>query len=674
MNRTITIFLLLIMLPVILLSVDFFISSTEQPYIYGDFNDWQPLKMEKAAGSWWFAEVDLKPGTYKYYFATEGGRRIVDPFKSQLLEGSDTLNKIEVKDPADFFGLSDKDFLFKIWDRDYFNPVKPGEFFITFSATEGISDSFYLILNGEKYEMNLLRNYDRVNYFRLHLQNVKELNFYFGFSRGNEKLYFGANGLSDSTVTSFSIPLDDLPVDYFDTPEWSKGAIYYQIFPERFANGDPKNDPENSQDWYIDPQKANLGSSGFFGGDLQGVLDHLDHLYELEIDALYFNPIFESPSSHKYDTTDYLMIDDNFGNYALFSKLVSELNSMGKRVILDGVFNHTGYQFWAFQDIREKGKESAYFDWYFIKGSKPRKYKGHAMNYIAWGGYGDMPKLNVLNPEVTEYIKKVIEKYNSAGISGWRLDVAGEVKPEFWRLQFRPFLKELNENAIMVGEIWGDARVYLQGDLFDSVMNYQFRDAVIEYVARIGHSAKKFVNMTDYYLKRYPPQVLASLWNMLDSHDTERFLTTVYGNEKLFKIAIGLQMTFIGSPVIYYGDEVGMMGGKDPDNRRPMPWKKELWNEDIFNYYKKLISIRKGHPALKNGDYRVISAFNSLLVYKRELGDDILLIIANPGDKAEKLSGITGKYKELLTGETLDIEELYVPSESFFILEPAKAE
>ena len=671
MSKTVLTLLLLVIFSGILLSTDFFISSTEQPYIFGDFNGWQPIKMEKAAGSWWYAEIELKPGIYHYYLSTESGKRITDPFKNHQSEGTDILNIIEVKNPTDFSGISEGDFSFKIWDRDYFNPVKPGEFFITFPVVERLFNSTFLIFNGKKIKMNLLRNYDGYDYFRVHLQDIEKLNFYFEFSKGDKKLYFDANGLSDSTVTSFSISQEDLPVDYFDTPEWSKGALYYQIFPERFANGDPENDPEDSQNWYADPKNVNLGSNGFFGGDLQGVLNHLDYLEGLGIDAVYFNPIFESPSSHKYDTADYLKVDDNFGDYNLLKKLVSELNSMGKKVILDGVFNHTGDEFWAFQDVKEKGKESAYFDWYFVKGNKPRKYKGHAMNYIAWGGYGDMPKLNVLNPEVIAYINTILEKYNNAGIAGWRLDVAGEIKPEFWRSHFRPTLKELNKNALIVGEIWGDAKVYLQGDLFDSIMNYQFRDAVIEYVARAGHSARKFVNMTDYYLKRYPPQVLTSLWNMLDSHDTERFLTTVYSNEKLFKIAVGLQMTFIGSPVIYYGDEVGMTGGKDPDNRRPMPWKEELWNKSILNYYKKLITLRKEHPALSRGDYSVISTSNSLLVYKREMGNDVLVIIANPGDKAERLSGITGNHKELLTGEILEMEGLSIPPESFMIFEAA---
>ncbi|AKI97267.1 alpha-amylase family glycosyl hydrolase [Kosmotoga pacifica] len=656
----------------LLLSADFFINSAEQPYIIGDFNNWKPVTMEKAAGNWWYASIELDPGIYHYYFTTENGKRIIDPFKERIAGDTGPLNILRVQGPVSPHGLSERDIVHRIWEREYFNPVKPGEYYITISVIEDLTNSVFIVLNGKRVKMNFLRSSGGYDYFRVNLKNVQALEYYFELSVDESKLYFGANGLSEHDIISFSLPLEDLPVEYFDTPEWSKGAVYYQIFPERFANGDSANDPMGSQDWYADPKKSNLGSDGFFGGDLQGVLKHLDYLEKLGIDAIYFNPIFESVSSHKYDTVDYLKIDDNFGDYELFKKLVGELDRKGISVILDGVFNHTGDEFWAFQDIKEKGKESPYWDWYFIKGDKPRKYKGHALNYIAWGGYADMPKLNVLNPEVVSYINKVLEKYAMAGIKGWRLDVAGEVNPAFWRLYFRPTVKGLNKESLIVGEIWGDARVYLQGDLFDSVMNYQFRDAVIEYVARAGHSAKKFVAMTDYYLKRYPPQVLYSLWNMLDSHDTERFLTTVYGNEKLFKIAVGLQMTFLGSPVIYYGDEVGMEGGKDPDNRRPMPWKEELWDIEILDYYKKLISLRREHPALRTGSYEVVQTQNSLLVYRRKLDDDEILVIVNPGSEAELLHDLSGSYEELLTGKIIELEKLTIPPESFMIFTPNK--
>jgi glycosidase len=199
-------------------------------------------------------------------------------------------------------------------------------------------------------------------------------------------------------------------------------------------------------------------------------------------------------------------------------------------------------------------------------------------------------------------------------------------------------------------------------------MNYQFRDAVIEYVARPMHSAKKFANMTGFYLKRYPPQVLHSLWNMLDSHDTERMLTTLYGDIELFKIAVGLQMTFIGSPVIYYGDEIGMTGGKDPDNRRPMPWKEELWNKDILKYYKKLISFRKEYPALRKGSFEIIATDGTLLVYKRTLEDEEIIVFANPGNEKATFSGsLPGLYHELFTNTQMEIKNLEVPAKSFLI-------
>lgn len=652
--------LLFIMLACLGFTADFFIESDQQVFLIGDFTEWKSVPLVKAAGNWWYLSLNLDNGTYHYYFTDESGNRIIDPFKETTNIEGEIFNIFRVEDLESA--------THKIWDREYFNPVKPEEFYLGVSGKEKDFAKVFIHINGAKLEMPFLKNSGNQDYFRIHLTDLHNLEYYFELVGHDKKLFLGANGISEQSVMPFRFDFDNLPVNYFDTPEWSKGAVYYQIFPERFANGDPSNDPEGSQNWYADPRSANLGSDGFFGGDLQGVINHIDHLKDLGIDAIYFNPIFESVSSHKYDTADYMKIDDNFGDYELFKKMMNDLSSSGIRVILDGVFNHTGDEFWAFQDVKKNGKDSPYWDWYFIKGSKPRKYKGHAMNYIAWGGFADMPKLNVLNPEVQEYIGKVAERYVEAGISGWRLDVAGEVAPEFWKNFFRPIVKRLNGESIIVGEIWGDSMVYLQGDMFDSVMNYQFRDAVIEYVARPMHSAKKFANMTDFYLKRYPPQVLHSLWNMLDSHDTERMLTTLYGDIELFKIAVGLQMTFIGSPVIYYGDEIGMTGGKDPDNRRPMPWKEELWNKDILEYYKKLISFRKEYPALRKGSFEIIATDGTMLAYKRALGNDELIIFANPGNEKVVFSGsLPGIYLELFTNTQREIKNLEVPSKSFLI-------
>ncbi|MGC9383551.1 MAG: alpha-amylase family glycosyl hydrolase [Kosmotogaceae bacterium] len=222
------------------------------------------------------------------------------------------------------------------------------------------------------------------------------------------------------------------------------------MFPERFANGNENNDPPQTQDWYLDPERANLGPDGFFGGDLQGVIDKFDYLENLGVEAIYFNPIFESISSHKYDTTDYMKIDDDFGTERTFEKLLNTYSEEDINIILDGVFNHTGTEFFAFKDIRKKGENSEYADWYFIKSFPIRSYGGIAMNYTGWAGYAHMPKLNVNNDDVRNYIESVIEKWGNKGIAGWRLDVANEVPFEFWKDFFRPLVKGMDASDILV--------------------------------------------------------------------------------------------------------------------------------------------------------------------------------------------------------------------------------
>ncbi|MFW6120886.1 MAG: glycoside hydrolase family 13 protein, partial [Petrotogales bacterium] len=361
------------------------------------------------------------------------------------------------------------------------------------------------------------------------------------------------------------------------------------------------------------------------------------------------------------------------GTEETFEELIKATSEEGINTVLDGVFNHTGTEFFAFEDIKEKGKDSEYTDWYFIKGFPVRSYAGMAMNYTGWAGYAHMPKLNVNNKEVRDYIKKVITKWGNKGIAGWRLDVANEVPSEFWKDFFRPEVKEIDSSDILVAEYWGYAKTFFMGNSFDSVMNYLFRDAVIEYVARANRSAKKFKSMTEYYLNNYPPQVLDSLWNLLGSHDTERILTAMYKDLDLAKIATVLQFTFKGSPVIYYGDEIGMMGASDPDNRKPMYWKEEMWNEELLKHYKRLIELRKKYHALRKGDHNVLFAEGSLFVFERVLDNEHIIVLTNPGDASLNWSPEKdyGEYTELIEQSSINIEKnkaIEVSPKSFMII------
>ena len=559
-----------------------------------------------------------------------------------------------------------------IHSRDYFNPVKNNEIYLAVSVPRSSVKNVYLFLNEEKYEMNFLRNSGRESFFRIKIYPEDKSKYYFKVIYENKEYYLGENKVMDKNeINKFIIDFKNLSVQYFNLPEWTKGIVYYQIFPERFNNGDPSNDPEGVQKWEY-YETSNLGSDGFFGGDLKGVINKIDYLRDLGIDAIYFNPIFESVTSHKYDTKDYLKIDDNFGDMTILEELITVSEDNNIKIILDGVFNHSGDEFWAFEDIKKNNENSEYLDWFFVKDFPVGDRDGNAVNYIGWNGFSHMPKFNLENNVLKEYIKSIINFYDKKGIDGWRLDVANEVMKEFWIEDFKPEVKSLNEESLIVGEIWGDAKTYLMGDMFDSVMNYPFREALINYLTKPVHSAKIFANLTELFLNSYPPQVLDSLWNIVESHDTSRILTSVYGDISLMKLAVVIQMTFKGSPVIYYGSEIGLDGLKDPFCRKPMIWDEDKQNLDLYNFYKTLISLREEYEEIKYGDIKFLNKEGKILVYSRFLDNHEVIIAINPSEDNEKINlNIEGKYKEYFSKKKYSFQEnsfLEINSKEFLIL------
>ena len=378
-------------------------------------------------------------------------------------------------------------------------------------------------------------------------------------------------------------------------PVWAKNAVFYQIFPERFANGDPKNDPPNVQPWGGEPKPKN-----YFGGDLKGIIDHLDYISSLGVNCLYLNPIFWSNSNHKYHAKDFLKIDPNFGDDRIFKRLVDECHARKIRIILDGVFNHTGVDFFAFDDIKKNGKKSRYVKWYNIYSfpvGPPNK-----PNYECWWNYGDLPKLMTHNPEVRDYLYKVTEKWMKMGIDGWRLDVPNEIPHTFW-IEWRKLVKRLNPEAYIVGEIWDDASPWLKGDQFDAVMNYRFRHACLDFFVKKTTSAYQFDTALAKARKDYPNEVNYVLQNLLGSHDTERFLTLCDNDKEQMKLVWLFQMTYLGAPMVYYGDEVGMRGGKDPGCRGTMVWNPAQQDQDLLATMKQLIALRNSHEVFRNGLY-----------------------------------------------------------------------
>ena len=410
-------------------------------------------------------------------------------------------------------------------------------------------------------------------------------------------------------------------------PSWVKDAIFYQIFPERFANGDTKNDPPNVEPWGGTPKTKN-----YFGGDLRGIMDHLDYISALGVNCLYLNPIFWSNSNHKYHTKDYLKIDPHFGTEEDFKNLVDACHKRGIRIILDGVFNHTGVDFFAFEDIKKHGKKSKYVKWYNIYSfpvNPPDK-----PNYECWWNLGDLPKLMTHNPEVRAYLFKVTEHWMKLGIDGWRLDVPNEIPHPFW-VDWRKLVKKINPEAYIVGEIWDDASPWLKGDQFDAVMNYRFRNAALDFFVYRKTTVAQFDSTLAKVRSDYSSDVNLALQNLVGSHDTERLLTLCKNDKQTMKLVWLFQMTYVGAPMVYYGDEVGMTGGKDPDCRGTMIWDESKQDHDLLSSMKQLISMRNRFAVLRQGSFErfLVDDESGLYGFARLSADgkSIAVVVLNNG-------------------------------------------
>lgn len=430
-------------------------------------------------------------------------------------------------------------------------------------------------------------------------------------------------------------------------PEWSKGIIYYQIFPERFCNGNKDNDPPNCLNWGTLPTREN-----YMGGDLRGIINKIPYLKDLGIECLYINPIFKGDFNHKYATTDYYQIDPMFGTNEDFKELVNNCHSQGIKVILDGVFNHTGINFEPFREVLEKQEASMYKDWFFIN-HYPVTITHH--DYECVGAYKWMPKLNSANREVREFIIRVMEYWIlEYGIDGWRLDVADEVDATVWQ-EARLLLKEKDPKILLMGETWGYGGKLLRGNQMDSVMNYLFRDAVRDYFAKEELSATEFDIRINNMLALYREETIQGLYNLLDSHDTERFMFLCDEVIWKMKLAVAFQFLFIGSPAVYYGDEVGMTGDNDPDCRRCMVWDDKV-NTEMKDWYRSFIDLRKDKKCIRKGHYRSIIADDKkdIIGFVRYLEDEEIYILIHKGDKEEFVECpvlAKAEYTEVFSGQ-----------------------
>lgn len=476
------------------------------------------------------------------------------------------------------------------------------------------------------------------DYYRAEIQ-VKTCRFRYMFllDDGKERLWYNEFGFHSYRPTGYHSGYFHYPysteADLFTVPDWVHDAVVYQIFPDRFYNGDLTNDPQDVRKWGELPK----GQMEYFGGDLAGIIAKLPYLTDLGINTIYLTPIFEAVTNHKYDTTDYFKIDPRFGDDETFRKLVQECHKRGMRVILDAVFNHCGYYLAQFQDVVEKGEQSPYRDWFYIRNfpvtTEPVSYEAFADD--VWR----MPKLRTANPEVKEFLLQVAEYWiREFDIDGWRLDVANEIDHVFWR-EFRQRVKALKPDAYIIGEIWHHSAAYLQGDQFDAVMNYHFRDAILCFFGERSLGVDEFDGRLTQNRVTYKKTAVEAAWNLLGSHDTARILHNLKKNKQVLKLIYSFQMTYLGLPYIYAGDEIGMEGADDPDNRRCMIWDEAEQDQALLQHVRRLIAIRHEYEPLRRGEYRTVytDETTGLFVFERFTAEERVLVIINNGLKAEEL-------------------------------------
>jgi glycosidase len=418
-------------------------------------------------------------------------------------------------------------------------------------------------------------------------------------------------------------------------PTWCQEAIFYQIFPDRFFNGDSGNDPPNLQPWGSVPI-----TWGFQGGDLQGIIQKVDYLLDLGINAVYLNPIFQATSTHRYNTTNYYTIDPKLGTLADFHDLISVAHQNHIRIILDGVFNHCGRGFFAFTDVLENQENSAYRDWFHIKHFPINAYSpGEASDYLGWWGMKSLPKLNTDNLKVRKFIMDVGRYWIEQGADGWRLDVPNEINDDSFWDEFRYVVKSTNPEAYLLGEIWTADTRWVGDGHFDGLMNYPVMDAINSLLATTSQDITHFADKVEGLLSLYPAENIPAMYIPLGSHDTERIITRMGKSVEKTKLAYLFQFAYPGMPALYYGDEIGLPGGKDPGCRGAFIWDENKWNNDLRNYIKKLIRLRKKHLALSRGKYIRLGNLSNQLCYAfmRKTTEEQVLVIMNGSVKMQRI-------------------------------------
>lgn len=471
-----------------------------------------------------------------------------------------------------------------------------GQMHLRFRVQKGMIQSAKLIYNCDKNKWHEFR--DEADMIITHTDSELEyysvavplkdtrFSYIFELNCSDGKIrYLSEEGLTDSydhTLGYFSFfqYTSQFACDTMAVPEWVKTATCYQIFPERFAVGNSDKDLSYvNTKWGVKPTPKS-----YYGGDLIGIREHLDYLVDLGVNVLYMTPVFCSPTNHKYEITDYETVDPAFGGNEALKDLIEDAHKLGIKVMLDGVFNHCSCRHPFFLDAQKNGKKSPYYDWFFWKEDG---------SYLTFGSVKTMPKLNTGKSEVIRYFSDVAVMWmRDYGADGWRLDVSDEISHKFLRA-FRDAVIQQNPEAIIIGEDWHRAVRYLNGDEYDGIMNYGVTKACLDLLAFHTIDSKAFRDRIVRLYHTYSIAANQKMLNLLGSHDTDRFLTRVKGDASRFRTAAAIMFFYPGIPCVYYGDEIGMEGGYDPDCRRTFRWNEDSWDKETRNLIKKLMMLKK---------------------------------------------------------------------------------
>ncbi len=464
----------------------------------------------------------------------------------------------------------------------------------------------------------------------------KRLAYVFEIAAGGVKYFFSEDGLTSnynynlSYFNFFQIAYIN-KIDVMPQVDWTQEAVFYQIFVDRFDIGSKDKDTS-----YIDMSWGGIPeSNNFAGGDIRGIINRLDYIQGLGANVVYLTPIFESVSNHKYDTISYYNISDQFGNLDDLKELANKLHARGMKLVLDAVFNHSSHLGVEFQDVIKNGRKSKYFDWFIIHGDEVDIEKS---NYEMFASCSYMPKWNTSNVEAQNFLIEIARYWTiELNLDGWRLDVADEISEVFWR-EFRLQLKRISPQVMILGENWHNANQSLQGDQFDGIMNYAFTKASISFFIDREYGPLKFAHRLNGLLMRNNDNANAMMLNLLDSHDTHRFLTQAKGSKSKLLSAFAVQMFYIGMPFIYYGTEQAMLGGYDPDCRRTIEWDESKWDMPFMTEFKNLVALRQNN-LIKGGSIEIKEQDNLLVIRRFDNDNSISLYVNNTDIDIEIANG-----------------------------------